>query len=162
MAKGELQRANSPTPALSYDAFGMSGSSGMGMSGPLPQAGPARTMRGRAMGGMGGMGSGPAGAAMPGGVPSGFGAGGKDKARPVTRNKVLQIGAKTFYWHNNRWEDSVLTEKQIASMQKIESFSDAYFKLVNQPGHSVAKYLAVDQPLVVVLNGTAYSFTPAP
>lgn len=162
MAKGDLQRANSPTPALSHDAFGMPGSSGMGMSGPLPQAGPGAPLRGRAMGGMGAMGGGVAGAAMPGGVPSGFGAGGKDKARPVTRNKVLQIGAKTFYWHNNRWEDSVLTEKQIASMQKIESFSDAYFKLVNQQGRSAAKYLAVDQPLVVVLNGTAYSFTPAP
>ncbi len=165
-AKGSLQRANAPMSSSSLDSFGMPGSSGLGMAAPPTQGPAGGAMRGRALGsggmmGSGGMGGGPGGSAR-GGMMPGMGMGRPDADQPAPRKKVLHIGAKTFFWRNNRWEDSVLTEKLIKAMRKIESFSDAYFKLINQRGRSVAKYFAVDQPLIVVLDGIAYSLSATP
>ncbi len=137
-AKGNLQRAQM-APRSGYGSFDRDMSGGMG--GAMPAT------AGRAMSGGGGLFGKPA--------PSGQALA---TDRPAARPTVLHIGTKTFFWRKSRWEDSTLTEQQAKEVQKIERFGDTFFKLVNQFGKSAAKYLSIDQPLVVVLNGQAYSF----
>ena len=71
---------------------------------------------------------------------------------------VINVGKKTFFQRNNRWEDSVLTDEQLKNVQRIERFSDAYFALSRQYGKEVAKYLALDGKVVLVLGDQAYEF----
>lgn len=71
---------------------------------------------------------------------------------------VLHVGKKTFFRRNGRWEDSVLTEKQLQNVQKIKRYSEEYFDLNDRFGKEVAKYLAIEDEVVVVLEGQAYKF----
>ncbi len=87
------------------------------------------------------------------------GSAGRPTARAPRHTKVLHIGAKTFFWRNGRWEDSVLTDEQLKTLKKIEPFGDTYFKLIDSYGKTIARYAAVDEPLIVVLDGKAYYLT---
>ncbi len=71
---------------------------------------------------------------------------------------VLNVGKKTFFWRNDRWEDSTVTETQLKNTQKIKRFSKAYFELNTRFGKEVGKYLAIDESVVVVLGDVAYEF----
>ncbi|MDX1963813.1 MAG: VIT and VWA domain-containing protein [Pirellulales bacterium] len=75
----------------------------------------------------------------------------------VTQN-VRQVGQKTFYLRNANWVDSLANEKQEKEAKKIERFSMEYFDLIDKHGKEVAKYLAQDEPLILVLDGEAYQF----
>ncbi len=76
----------------------------------------------------------------------------------VTRT-TRNVGKKTFFWRNERWEDSVLTEAQLKALKTVKLYSQEYFDLVTQHGKDVAKYLATDDDLVIVLAGQAYVFS---
>lgn len=90
-----------------------------------------------------------------------FAAADKDRAEKeqadVTRN-VKNVGQKTFYMRNNQWIDSIADEKQEKDAKKIERFSKEYFELIDKHGKETAKYLAFDEPVILVLDGVAYQF----
>jgi len=71
---------------------------------------------------------------------------------------VMNVGTKTFFQRNGRWEDSVLTDEQLQQRKKIERYSDEYFALASKHGKDVAKYLALEGQVVVVLGDQAYEF----
>lgn len=123
---------------------------GLIAGGVTPQAGPGMPR----LAGRGGMGSGAAT-----GPPSGTLSGqpGEERASGVV-STVLHVGTKTFFWRNNRWEDSTLTEPQLERARRVERFSAEYFDLQTRFGKEVAKYLAIEQEVVVVLDDQAYQF----
>ncbi len=51
-----------------------------------------------------------------------------------------------------------MTDEQLRHVQQIKRYSDAYFALLAQHGKDVAKYLALDGQVVVVLGNQAYEF----
>lgn len=71
---------------------------------------------------------------------------------------VRRVGAKVFYRHGNQWVDSALSEEQQQHPIKIERYSKDYFGLIDRFGHEVAKYMAFDEPVMVEIDGKAYSF----
>jgi len=81
-----------------------------------------------------------------------------DSDRDVEVQTVQSVGAKTFYLRSGRWVDSTLTDEQEKKVQKVERFSKEYFDLVGRYGKDVAKYLALEGDVTLVLDGQAYSF----
>ncbi len=150
LAKGNLQRANSPLPSASMDAMGMAMPNTAPQTARGGQAAPPMMQSNLPMGIRKSM-------ARPG-MPA-AGSAGRPTARAPRHTKVLHIGAKTFFWRNGRWEDSVLTDEQLKTLKKIEPFGDTYFKLIDSYGKTIARYAAVDEPLIVVLDGKAYYLT---
>jgi Ca-activated chloride channel homolog len=71
---------------------------------------------------------------------------------------VRNVGQKTFYRKTTNWVDSSANAEQEAKPIKIERFSKEYFELIDKHGKEVAKYLAFDEPVILVLGGTAYQF----
>lgn len=135
------------------------------------QAAP-RAMQGQKSGGMGGgwfdftnRSASPAPAA-PGSVPSvanaanstDFFAGSDGTA---SSKPVQTIGEKTFYWKNDRWRDADVTAEGEKNPIRIKPFSDAYFALASRENARFAKYLALDGPVLVVLDGKTYLIEPA-
>jgi Ca-activated chloride channel family protein len=74
---------------------------------------------------------------------------------------VQTIGEKTFYWKNNRWRDADATAEGEKNPIRIKPFSDAYFALASRENARFAKYLALDGPVLVVLDGKTYLIEPA-
>ena len=107
------------------------------------------------MGGGGGAIAGPGAPAMPG---MGMPAPASEATRQAVANTVISVGRKTFFQRNKRWEDSVLTEELRQPGQQIERYSDAYFALSQQYGRDVAKYLALEGRVLVLLGDQAYEF----
>lgn len=71
---------------------------------------------------------------------------------------VQTIGRKTFFKRENRWIDSTVTAEQERTSIKLTRFSDEFFDLISQYGRDVAKYLAIEGDVLIVLDGQAYSF----
>jgi Ca-activated chloride channel family protein len=73
---------------------------------------------------------------------------------------IRQQGARTFFNRNGAWVESVLGDEDEKGAQRVEQFSDAYFKLVESlPAESV-QYLAFREPVVVRLQGQVYRIEP--
>jgi hypothetical protein len=72
---------------------------------------------------------------------------------------VRYVGSKSFFRRGDRWVDSGVNEKNEKNVKKIKRFSDEYFALVDKHGKDVAKYLAFDEPVTLVLGGQVYEFT---
>jgi Ca-activated chloride channel family protein len=119
-----------------------------------------------AAGGGGGRGgrsaSGPAPAAA---QPSGGGAFGgnvyfydakTDEAKAASN--IRQIAGKTFFQRGEKLVDSSVTEADEKSANQIERFSDAYFALAERYGKRIAPYLALEEPIVIKLDGTTYEW----
>jgi Ca-activated chloride channel family protein len=75
---------------------------------------------------------------------------------------VRNIGQKTFYYKEQRWQDSTVTAEQIKNAKRVTQFSAAYFELAASHGGTLAKYLAFDEPILVNLGTTTYQIDPAP
>jgi Ca-activated chloride channel homolog len=160
VVKDNLQRAGQAQYGYALD---------MGTAGSASRPGGVPAMSGRrglsgSAGGYGGMGGGAGRGAAPAsgeaagpGMPSGGAVSGPAESPPVVTT-VMNVGKKTFYRRHDRWEDSALTEEQIQKLQKIERYSDAYFALAQQYGKEVAKYLALEGTVVVLLGDQAYEF----
>ena len=71
------------------------------------------------------------------------------------------VGDKTFYWKNNRWRDADVTAENENTPTRVAQFSDAYFALAARDNGRFAKYLALDGPMLVRLDGKTYLIEPA-
>jgi Ca-activated chloride channel family protein len=151
LAKGQLQRAAQVSGGGFQGSFNFDAADAMGGP-PLPSAAPMPGAAGRTLGQR----------ALPGMMGGSFGTpatGPSSNAEKTpSRRTVLNVGGKTFFWRNDRWEDSVLTTEQKKSIQIVKRYSDEYFALVEKFGAQAAKYLAVDEPVVVVFQRQAYQF----
>jgi len=78
--------------------------------------------------------------------------------RQVQVNSVMNVGARSFYRRDNKWVDSRVTEKMRSEPVKIARYSKEYFALIDKHGKDVARYLAIDEPVVLELDGKAYEF----
>ena len=78
--------------------------------------------------------------------------------RQVQVNSVMNLGSRSFYRREGKWIDSRVTDKMRGSVNNIKRYSDEYFALIDKHGKDVAKYLAIDEPVVLELDGKAYEF----
>jgi Ca-activated chloride channel homolog len=78
--------------------------------------------------------------------------------RAKVAENVKRIGNKSFFRRGDRWVDSSIDEKLEKKAKTIKRFSDEYFELVDKHGMDVAKYLAFDEPVTLVLDGQVYEF----
>jgi Ca-activated chloride channel family protein len=78
--------------------------------------------------------------------------------RGKVAENVRRVGAKSFFRRGDRWIDSGVDEKNEKKAKKVKRFSDEYFELVDKHGKDVAKYLAFDEPVTLVLDGQVYEF----
>lgn len=94
-----------------------------------------------------------------GGGVGGAGAGAMAGEGRVDRVATVQnVGSKTFYLRENRWCDSTLTEEQERNVVKLKRYSPEFFELVAKHGKEVARYLAIEGNITLVLEGQAYLF----
>ncbi len=73
---------------------------------------------------------------------------------------VRNVGQKAFFYKENRWRDSTVTEEQEKNPTRITQFSKEYFDLAASNGGELAKYVAFDEPVLVNLNGITYQIDP--
>jgi Ca-activated chloride channel family protein len=78
--------------------------------------------------------------------------------RQVVAKSMINVGRKTFNRRGDRWVDATLSEEKEKSAKQIERFSDEYFALVAKHGKHVAPYLAIDEPMVIELDGQVYQW----
>ncbi|MBX3412037.1 MAG: VWA domain-containing protein [Pirellulales bacterium] len=83
-----------------------------------------------------------------------------DEEESVVDN-VRNLGAKSFYRRANRWVDSTVSEEAEKNAIRLVQFSDDYFKLADQHGREIARYLAFDEPVLVNIEGQTYWIDPA-
>jgi Ca-activated chloride channel homolog len=79
-----------------------------------------------------------------------------DKAQVSVRN----IGNRTFYRRQNQWVDSQVTPTQQQNARKVKQFSKEYFDLANRYGRTMSQYLAMDEAVILNLDGQAYLIEP--
>lgn len=78
----------------------------------------------------------------------------------VVIDSVRNVGQKSYYRRNNRWQDSTVTEEQAKNAKRIVQFSAEYFDLASAHGGQMAKYLAFEEPLLVNLGDKTYQIDP--
>lgn len=78
--------------------------------------------------------------------------------RAKVAQNVRNVGGKSFFRRADRWVDSSVTEEQQKKAKRVKRFSDEYFELIDRHGKQVAKYLAFDEPVTLVLDGQVYEF----
>ena len=78
--------------------------------------------------------------------------------KSVAIHTIQNVGNKTFFYRNQCWVDSAATEASKKNARKITRYSDEYFELVTRHGKHVAKYLALEGHVIVVLDGQTYEF----
>lgn len=83
-----------------------------------------------------------------------------EAAEPAVEN-VRNLGAKAFYRRDNRWVDSTVTEEQEQKAVRLVQFSDEYFRLADQHGREISRYLIFDEPVLVNIAGQTYQIDPA-
>lgn len=77
-------------------------------------------------------------------------------------DSVRNLGQKTFFYKEKRWQDSTVTAEQVKNAKHVTQFSREYFDLAASHGGTLAKYLAFDEPVLVNLGTTTYQIDPAP
>jgi Ca-activated chloride channel homolog len=89
--------------------------------------------------------------------------GGADSAgaSQALAENVRQIGAKTFYWKNNRWVDSSVKPEEDSKAIVIVQLSDEYFKLAGSQKAEYNQYFSQSEPVTVELEGKVYHVDPA-
>jgi Ca-activated chloride channel homolog len=73
---------------------------------------------------------------------------------------VRNVGNRTFYRRQNQWVDSLVTPAQQQNARKIKQFSKEYFDLANRYGRTMSQYLAMDEAVILNLDGQAYLIEP--
>lgn len=76
-------------------------------------------------------------------------------------DSVRNVGQKTFFYKEQRWQDSTVTAEQVKNAKRVTQFSREYFDLAASHGGTLAKYLAFDEPVLVNLGTTTYQIDPA-
>jgi Ca-activated chloride channel homolog len=152
-----IKRSLQATTQPAADGFAFGAEKSLEMR-SMPGAAPAEVagpLGGGALRGRGGYPGSGAGSLLPGTALPGKSDAAEDSSVVTT---VLNVGTKTFFRRHERWEDSVLTEQQLKSVKRIERYSDEYFALSRQYGKEVAKYLALEGSVVIVLGDQAYEY----
>ena len=87
---------------------------------------------------------------------------GKDveKEAEQAQSSVRNVGNRTFYRRQNQWVDSQLTDKQQQNARRVKQFSREYFDLANRYGRTMSQYLAMDEPVMLNMDGQAYLIEP--
>jgi hypothetical protein len=105
----------------------------------------------------------PASAAQPAlaeaGADMAFGAQIAGEARAAEKN-VRNLGNRTFYRRDGLWVDSQATKDQQHGARRIKQFSDEYFDLARRYGRTMSQYLALDEPVLLILDRQAYLIEP--
>jgi Ca-activated chloride channel family protein len=84
-------------------------------------------------------------------------------APPSTEKKVVrQIQGKAFFQKQGIWQDSTVTAEQAKTATHVVQFSREYFDLASSHGGAMARYLAIDGPVLVNLGVKTYQIDPAP
>ncbi len=84
----------------------------------------------------------------------------KDDGLAGVRALIKAVEGKTFMKrHDGVWVDKAWDGKK--KPVKVEAWSEAYFQLLAK-GDKVARYLALGEKLIVVVEGTVYEIVPAP
>jgi len=73
---------------------------------------------------------------------------------------MQQVGQKTFFRKEGRWQDSTITPALAANAKHIVQFSREYFDLAAAHGGAMAQYLVFREPVQVNLNGQVYQIDP--
>jgi Ca-activated chloride channel family protein len=81
-----------------------------------------------------------------------------DKDVTVAGNRNL--GDKSFFYRENRWVDSTVTEEQMRNARRLKQFSDEYFQLAAKHGRRLSQYLVADEPVLLNLDGEALLIEP--
>ncbi|MGE5192203.1 MAG: hypothetical protein ACM3U2_06830, partial [Deltaproteobacteria bacterium] len=68
----------------------------------------------------------------------------------------------TYFYKDQRWQDSTVTPDQAKNAKRIVQFSREYFDLAAAHGGTLAKYIAFDEPVLVNLGAVTYQIDPAP
>jgi Ca-activated chloride channel family protein len=118
----------------------------------------APTAQGGGMGGMGRMAGGALGKADAEGQVFAFQ---PAAAAKPDHAKVRQLGAKTFYWKNERWTDSTVTPEDDAKAIVVTQLSDEHFRLAREAKAEDNQYLSLAEPVTVKLGGKVYHIEPA-
>jgi Ca-activated chloride channel family protein len=71
---------------------------------------------------------------------------------------LIAVGRKTLARRDNGWVDTTVTEQEEKSAQAIERYSREYFDLVERHGKHVAPYLAIEDPVIIKLDGKVYAW----
>jgi Ca-activated chloride channel family protein len=79
-----------------------------------------------------------------------------DEAKSATN--IRQIGRKTFFQRGERLVDSTVSAEEEKAARKIERFSREYFDLADRYGEHVNQYLALEETVVIKLDGTTYEW----
>ena len=79
-----------------------------------------------------------------------------EQAQTAVRN----VGNRTFYRRQNQWVDSQVTSVQQQNARKVKQFSKEYFELANRYGRSMSQYLAMDEAVMLNLDGQTYLIEP--
>lgn len=74
---------------------------------------------------------------------------------------VQNVGLKCFFFREQQWVDSTITPEMRSSAQRVEQFSDEYFKLAERYGRTLSQYLVFDEPVLVNCEGDAYLIEPS-
>lgn len=75
-------------------------------------------------------------------------------------DSVRNVGQKTFFRKEQRWQDSTVTPEQAKHAIRVVQFSTEYFDLAASHGGTLAKYLAFDEPVLVNLGDKTYQIDP--
>jgi Ca-activated chloride channel family protein len=78
--------------------------------------------------------------------------------KQIAARNIRQIGRKTFFQRGEQWVDSTVTEEDEKNIHKLERYSREYFDLVERHGRHVSKYLALDEPITIKLDGVTYQW----
>jgi Ca-activated chloride channel family protein len=84
-----------------------------------------------------------------------------EQAGKDLKAKVRQIGAKTFYFKDNRWIDSTVKPEEDAKARVIRQFSDEFFHLARSQSAEWNQYLTFSEPVTLRLAEGVYRIDPA-
>jgi Ca-activated chloride channel family protein len=76
----------------------------------------------------------------------------------IAATNIRQLGRKTFFERGGRLIDSTVTAEDEKVAKKIERYSREYFDLMGRYGKHVAKYLALDERVVIKLGDETYEW----
>lgn len=75
---------------------------------------------------------------------------------------VRNVGQRAFFQKKGVWQQSDLTEEQIASAVHVIMYSDAYFELARNLKRSENQYMNFTEDVLVELNGQVYRLRRSP
>jgi len=82
-------------------------------------------------------------------------------AAPGAPSKAMrQVGQKAFFKKDRIWQDSTVTAEQAKNAIHLVQFSPKYFELAASHGGVMARYLALDGPVLLNIGAKTYQIDP--